>query len=122
MNDSQRLTIGSVAQRAGTSVTTVRYYDDIGLVRAAERVGGTRRFDEHAVHAVAFVKRAQQVGFTLDQIRGLLDADTDRTALIAERLADARAQRRRLDEMIDLLDRALLCRCDVVTECRQLAE
>ena len=62
------LSIGQVAQTTGLAVSAVRYYDDIGLIEASARVGGKRRFAPEIVGRVSFVQRAQEAGFSLDEI------------------------------------------------------
>ncbi len=65
--------IGEVAARAEVSVDTVRYYERLKLLpRARRSSGGFRLFDESAIDRVLFIKQAQELGFSLDEIRGLL--------------------------------------------------
>ena len=71
MNSS--LLIGQVALRSGVTIDTVRYYERRRLLPAARRTeGGFRLFTSEAVEQVRFIKQAQQLGFTLDEIRELL--------------------------------------------------
>jgi DNA-binding transcriptional MerR regulator len=64
--------IGEVATRAEVSVDTVRYYERLKLLpRARRSSGGFRLFDETAVDRVLFIKQAQELGFTLDEIKEL---------------------------------------------------
>ena len=112
------LAIGSVADATGTTVATVRYYDELGLVPSTTRIGGKRRFDPGSVGRVNFVRRAQRLGFSLDDIKAILD-DTNRgwAVLVDARLAELRAQRASVDEMIAILEEVRTCGCEVVTEC-----
>ena len=65
--------IGEVAARAEVSVDTVRYYERLKLLpRARRSSGGFRLFDETAIDRVLFIKQAQELGFTLEEIKGLL--------------------------------------------------
>jgi DNA-binding transcriptional MerR regulator len=65
--------IGEIAARTEVSVDTVRYYERLKLVpRARRSSGGFRLFDETAIDRVLFIKQAQELGFTLNEIRGLL--------------------------------------------------
>jgi MerR family copper efflux transcriptional regulator len=76
------LTIGGAASAAGVNVQTIRYYEQEGLLPKARRTpGGYRQYDHDAVHRLRFIKRAQELGFTLTEIRDLL----------ALRVRDARA-------------------------------
>ena len=67
------LPIGEVADSAGVAVSAVRYYDEIGVITAIARVGGKRRFDPDTVGRVSFIRRAQEAGFSLEEIRTILD-------------------------------------------------
>ena len=67
------LRIGEVASRAGVSIDTVRYYEKINLLpRAPRSKGGFRLFTMGAVERVRFIKQAQDIGFSLDEIKELL--------------------------------------------------
>jgi len=87
--------IGTAAEQAGVNVQTLRYYERRGLLpRAPRRLSGYREFPEDAVHVVKFVKRAQDLGFTLDEIDTLLRLRRDRRrdrarvrAVAAQRIA-----------------------------------
>ena len=67
------LPIGALAERAGVNVETIRYYQRRGLVEEPTKpLGGQRRYSAAAVKRVVFIKRAQQLGFTLEEVKGLL--------------------------------------------------
>ncbi len=65
--------IGEVATRAGVSVDAVRYYERVKLLPRARRTSGNfRLFGAESIERVQFIKQAQELGFTLDEIKGLL--------------------------------------------------
>ena len=67
------LQIGEIARRSGVSVDTVRYYEQRRLLPSAPRTdGGYRVFSPKAVEQIKFIKQAQELGFSLDEIKGLL--------------------------------------------------
>ncbi len=67
------LTIGKVAAAAAVNVQTLRYYERVGLMPSPKRSrSGYRQYTEETVRVVSFVKRAQQLGFTLKEIKELL--------------------------------------------------
>ena len=67
------LRIGAVAEAAGVGVQTLRYYERRGLLSARHRTaGGYREYAPDTVRRVVFIRRAQAMGFTLDEIRALL--------------------------------------------------
>ena len=71
--DGSQLQIGQVAIGAGVSVDTVRYYERLKLLPRARRTSGNfRLFDPDSIERVIFIKQAQELGFTLDEIKGLL--------------------------------------------------
>lgn len=75
----ESLTTGQVARKAGVNIHTVRYYERRGLVPAPARSGaGYRQYTEEHVSYVRFIKRAQHLGFTLEEIRTLLNLRADR--------------------------------------------
>ena len=118
---SELLSIGTVAEAAGVSVSALRYYDEIGLVTPSARVGGKRRFDSEAVARVVFVRRAQAVGFSLEETKDILDDTVGGWSdIVAQKLAALRSQRRELDQMIAILEDVETCGCRVVLECPRL--
>src|ERR1700761_8449300 len=66
------LTISEVAKQTGLRTSAIRYYEEIGILDAAERVGGQRRYDKSVFYRLSIVQRAQQAGFTLDEVHELL--------------------------------------------------
>jgi MerR family redox-sensitive transcriptional activator SoxR len=69
---SQHLTIGELARRAGVATSTLRYYEQLGLINSERTVGGQRRYTRATLRRVAFVRAAQQVGLSLDEAREAL--------------------------------------------------
>lgn len=67
------LRIGEIATRCGVTIDTLRYYERIGLLARASRTsGGFRLFDHTAIERVLFIKEAQELGFSLHEIKELL--------------------------------------------------
>jgi MerR family Zn(II)-responsive transcriptional regulator of zntA len=86
------LTVKQVAERVGLPSRTIRYYDRIGLVSADERSGaGYRLYGPEEEGRLLFIRRAKALGFSLDEIRGLMEAaegGCDATVPELERLLD----------------------------------
>ena len=61
------MNIGDVASASGLPAKTIRYYEDIGLVRPARSENGYRHFRETDIHKLAFLGRARSLGFTIDE-------------------------------------------------------
>tara|TARA_R110002124_G_scaffold280321_1_gene453525 strand:- start:82 stop:510 length:429 start_codon:yes stop_codon:yes gene_type:complete len=123
------LTIGTLSRKTGTKVQTVRYYEQIGLLREPGRTtGGQRRYEEADLDRLAFIRHARQLGFGLDAIRELLDlsdrpqhscADADSIAQrqlkqVEQRLLRLQALQKELKRMI------AECSGDRVADCRVL--
>lgn len=116
------IAIGEVAQGAGVSVSAVRYYDQLGIIEVDERVGGKRRFSTETIGRVSFIKRCQEFGFSLDEIKGLLDDQAGGwRALVDTKLAELRAQGTRLDQMVEMLSEIRECGCEAVAECSRIS-
>jgi len=71
----RRVPIGTVADRYGVPATTLRSWEDIGLLPPQERSGGQRRYDMDALRLVVFIRMAKQSGLSLNAIRALLAGD-----------------------------------------------
>ena len=107
-----------VAATAGVNVQTLRYYERRGLLPAPERLeSGYRSYTPEAVRVVRFVKRAQQLGFTLDEIASLLELaeggpeSCDAVRLLAEERAE------QLDEKLHALQAMRESRARLVATC-----
>lgn len=87
------LTIGQLAKRAAVRVETVRYYERRGLIpEPPRRESGYRQYSEDAVARILFIKRAQDLGFSLNEISELLSlrVDTDTTCRDVKERAEAK--------------------------------
>ena len=112
------LTIGEVAKQAEVNVETLRYYERRGILPTPPRSGANyRRYPETAVQQVRFIKRAQGLGFSLNEITPMLflrnNPKTSRAAVKARagaKLADIEEKIERLTEMRDALAQVtMLC-------------
>jgi MerR family transcriptional regulator, copper efflux regulator len=73
------LTIGTVAKRAGVHIDTIRYYEREGLLpEPLRRASGYRSYNESVIDRLRFIRRAKDLGFTLEEIRDLLALSVDR--------------------------------------------
>jgi MerR family mercuric resistance operon transcriptional regulator len=113
---SEVLTIGRLARAAGVNVETIRYYQRRGLLpEPARPLGGQRHYGPTVAMRVRFIKRAQQLGFTLDEVKELLLLDDGQacrqTRMLAERkLTSIEARIADLDRVRCLLER-LIAEC-----------
>ena len=76
------LQIGEIANRSGVSVDTVRYYEKLKILPIAPRTsGGYRVFSAKAIEQIRFIKQAQELGFSLDEIKKLLSSPLSQNQL-----------------------------------------
>src|SRR5829696_5443189 len=97
-------TIAKLAAAAGVGVETVRYYQRRGLMVEPPKVGSVRRYGRGDVRRLQFIRHAQAAGFTLEQIRELIELDATDDRARARALATERVKA--LDEQIGKLKRA----------------
>jgi MerR family redox-sensitive transcriptional activator SoxR len=100
----RHLSIGEVAERTGVAPSALRFYEREGLIHADRTGGSQRRYHREVLRRVAFVRVAQRVGLTLEEIRASLATLPDhRTPTKADWQRLSRQWRPRLDEQIALL-------------------
>jgi MerR family mercuric resistance operon transcriptional regulator len=101
---SQSLTIGKLASAGAVGVETIRFYQRRGLLETPGRAAGIRRYGSDDVRRLRFIRQAQAAGFTLEEIKELLDLDASEDRGRARELANARVKA--LGERIAELQRA----------------
>jgi len=118
------LRTGEVAGRAGVNVQTLRYYERRGLIAQPTRsIGGHRSYPSDTVALITAIKAAQRLGFTLDEVAGLLEASRrghrppdfrqralDKIVEVDRKMADLAAIRTALTEVVT-------AQCDNLTRC-----
>ena len=119
--------IGTVAERYGVPATTLRYWEQIGLLPAQERTGGQRRYDLDAIRRIKFIRMASRAGLSLADIRTLLAGHLDRSPTFTDWAAAARDQLAAIDARIADLDQlratieeCLACGCQHARRCKLL--
>ncbi|MGH8890070.1 MAG: redox-sensitive transcriptional activator SoxR [Acidothermaceae bacterium] len=120
------LTIGELAERSGVATSTLRYYDRLGLIPAARSSGNQRRYPRSALRRVSFVRVAQRVGVSLEEVaEALATLPNDRTPTKADWERLSRHWHQRLDERIAMLVRlrerltgCIGCGCLSLRTCR----
>jgi DNA-binding transcriptional MerR regulator len=118
------LSIGAVAALSGRRPSSIRYYEQIGLLPPAARVSGRRVYRPDTVRTLAVIETGQRAGLTLDEIRALLSATADDQAAI-ERLREVAVRKlpqvkeliERTEIVRDWLEAAARCECPSLDEC-----
>jgi MerR family redox-sensitive transcriptional activator SoxR len=100
------ITIGELASRTGAASSALRYYERMGLIRSDRTGGNQRRYPRSAIRRVSFIRIAQRVGLSLEEIRdALATLPEGRTPTRADWTRLSKAWRQRLDDQITLLQR-----------------
>jgi MerR family transcriptional regulator, redox-sensitive transcriptional activator SoxR len=119
------LTIGELSERSGLAASAIRYYEDRGLVSSRRTAGNQRRYGRPMLRRLAFIRTAQRVGLTLDEIEtALATLPSSRTPTKADWTRLSRGWRPRLDARIaqlerlrDTLDSCIGCGCLSLQRC-----
>ena len=127
----KRLGIGRLSQHTGCNIETIRYYERIGLLPAPPRSrGGHRSYSDEHTKRLTFIRRSRELGFTLKEVRGLLelvDGDGDghtceavqaitvkHAAEIREKIADLRKLERVLEDMAEQCPGGKVPECPII--------
>jgi MerR family mercuric resistance operon transcriptional regulator len=121
----ERFPIGRLSASSGVNIETIRYYERIKLLVPPLRTpGGRRLYSEDDLRALVFIRRARELGFSLEEIRALMRLTTQGAScrqvrdIAIPRLADIRARLRDLRKMESVLEAAVSrCSGQDVPEC-----
>lgn len=131
------LSIGTLSEKTGTKVQTIRYYEQIGLMNQPGRsAGGQRRYFEKDLDRLAFIRHSRQLGFSLETIRELLDlsdnpnrscAEADiiarrHLALVKKRIKRLQALKKELHRMIAECEGNSVADCRIIEVLRDHSE
>ena len=124
--ETASLSIGELAHRSGVAASALRYYESLGLIRADRSGGNQRRYHRGELRRVAFIRIAQTVGLSLDEIAAALATlPSSRTPTKADWARLSAAWQSRLDDQIALLERlrdrltsCIGCGCLSLQHCR----
>lgn len=127
--DAINLTIGHLARETGTKVETIRFYEKSGLLPEPARTSGNYRAYETAhLQRLHFIRKARDLGFSLDQIRAMLTLSDDRTRPceavdeiarvhreeVVRKIADLTALKKELDRMIERCSHGAIAECRII--------
>lgn len=122
------LTIGALSERSGVATSALRFYEAEGLIHATRSAGGQRRYIRDTLRRVSFIRVAQQVGLSLDEVRAALASlPENRTPDERDWEKLSKAWRPRIDYQIRMLerlrerlDRCIGCGCLSLRHCKLL--
>lgn len=122
------LTIGELARRSGTAPSALRFYESRGLIRSSRTKGDQRRYERAMLRRVAFVRAAQRMGLSLQEVvAALSDLPADHTPTARDWERVSRSWRARLDARVEELERlrddlssCIGCGCLSLTTCKIL--
>ena len=121
---ADNLAISDVARVFGLRTSAIRYYEQIGILPPPVRKNGQRRYEKSALFRLAVVQRAQESGFTLDEIRELFFGFRATTRppkrwheLSERKIAELQLRMKRLKLMQTLLKQMQDCRCNALEDC-----
>jgi MerR family transcriptional regulator, redox-sensitive transcriptional activator SoxR len=125
LTSRDRLAIGELAARSGIAASALRYYEELGLIHSERTTGGQRRYRRATLRRLAFIRAAQTIGLSLDEVRdALAHLPVDHVPNAAEWTGVARAWQRRIDAQIAELERlkdkltgCVGCGCLSLTRC-----
>lgn len=115
------LTIGEVARRAGVAATTLRYYEQIGLLPPPGRLGGQRRYDDAVLARLEVIRLCKSAGFALEEIQLLFADDAPgrpaSRALAEAKLAEIDARMESLARARAVIEWGMRCTCPSIDSC-----
>ena len=118
------LSITQVTQQTGLRPSTLRYYEEIGLLRPTRRISGRRQYDESVLQRLALIQTGQQAGFTLAELgtllNNVLDAESDSAdwhELVARKLTEMDILQQNIKRMKGLLEDIMDCDDSTLAEC-----
>ncbi len=115
--------IGELSDQVGIAPSTIRYYEQVGLIDPPERINGQRSFSRSVLLSLRFIQLAQAGGFTIAEIKTIFDGyPNTKISDQWQRLAQKKKQEiggkiRELKQIDALLDRLLMCECATIDEC-----
>jgi len=111
------MNIGDVSRLSGLPAKTIRYYEDIGLVKPLRSHNGYRSFRDSDLHKLAFLGRARSLGFSIDDCRNLLALYEDRTRASADVKTIAREHLKHIDQKLKELNEMHDTLAHLIDEC-----
>ncbi len=121
------MTIGEVSKLAGIRPSALRYYESMKLLRAPHRLSGRRDYNVDVLDSVRLIRLAQEAGFTIQEIRVLVNGFSAQTppsarwnSLAKRKLVEVNALLEKAKRMQQLLKKVLSCECPALSDCTRM--
>ena len=118
------LNIGQLARQVGIQTSAIRYYEEVGLMPSPPRIGGWRSYESNMVDRLQIIHTARELGFSIEEIRTLLDGFPRATApcerwrdLAEDKLPEIEGIIARATALKELLEAGLSCTCEDIQLC-----
>jgi DNA-binding transcriptional MerR regulator len=116
--NAQLLSIGELSERTGVPASTLRYYDELGLMRPAARIAGRRRYAASAVRDIGLIVAFREIGFKLADIKRFVHGERQsRRELIDRKVTELAEQQHRIQVARYALEHGLVCPADDQLKC-----
>jgi len=116
--------IGVIAQKAGIQTSAIRFYEQLGLLKAPPRISGRRRYSSEVLQQLRAIQIAQQAGFTLNEIGTLFSGFSEDTPvserwreMAKRKVAEVDALVSKAQRMKQVLEEGLRCGCVELKDC-----
>lgn len=125
-NSNGQYSIGQLSKRTGVKVPTIRYYEEVGLLEPPVRTeGNQRRYSRAGLERLAFIQHARQLGFSVEDIRELVDLSqhpdiscASANAIAERHLVEVRERIGKLKRLEEELERITACKADHISDCK----
>lgn len=118
------MNIGDIAKKLDMPASRIRYYEKIGLLDQQQRVSGKRIFDKKALDSLRFIQLAQNAGFSLEEMKALLDSaalfspsSSQWREIVKKRRQELQKKMEQIKRMDYVLSQLTTCKCSTLNEC-----
>jgi len=120
MKNKDRLSIGELSKRSNVGIETIRYYERLGVLSPVGRqVSGYRIYDLDSVRTLRFVKHAQELGFTLKDIKDLLQLKADKKPRCKDIQMRAKKHLQDVEQKVEHLSKIRSVLSDLIHQCQK---
>ena len=100
MKMNELMTIGKLAGQSGVNVETIRFYERKGILKRPKRIGAFRQYSKDYINQIRFIKRSQELGFTLNEVKELINLQVNKDSRCSDVLSKTEDKIREIDQKI----------------------